>query len=111
MSGLVTLEDVLEEIFGELQEEEEPPELERAGDGSWRAAGRTEVAEFNQKTGAKIPAAGSRTLAGLVLSRLGRMPRKGDEVRAHGFLFKVADSRGIIIHRLEISREGEGKKP
>ncbi len=102
--GLVTMEDVLEEIFGEVRDNEEP-EFESVGDNHWHVRGRLEIQEFNVRTGASIPSEATRTLAGLVLSLLGRRPRPGDEVRIYGFRFMVLECHGIIINRLDVVRE------
>jgi len=104
VSGLVTMEDVIEEIFGEVREEDEI-ELINLGENHWKVLGRMETDDFNARTGSGIPADGSRTLSGLVLSRLGRRPRPGDEVRLSGFRFKVLAARGITITQLEVVRE------
>lgn len=103
LSGLVTLEDVLEEIFGEVKEDDEP-ELVNLGEDHWRVLGRMEIADFNTRTGAAIPRDGVRTLAGLVLARLGRKPRPGDEVKIQEFSFKVLEAKGITVNRLEVMR-------
>jgi|GEM_PF-3622398 len=102
--GLVTMEDVLEEIFGEVREDEDL-EFENVGDNHWHVQGRLEIQEFNVRTGAGIPADATRTLAGLVLSFLGRRPRPGDEVIIYGFRFMVLECHGIIINRLDVIRE------
>lgn len=104
-AGLVTMEDVLEEIFGEVREEEGEEELENLGDNHWRALGRMAVIDFNARTGASLPAGPAKTLSGLTLWRLGRRPRPGDEVKAGSFRFKVLEARGINIRRVEVRRE------
>jgi len=106
--GIVTLEDALEEIFGEIQDGGEEQDLANVGEDHWKALGRMETSDFNTVTGAGLPDTGAQTLAGLVLSRLGHRPRPGDEVNVDGFSFKVIEVAGIIIHRLEIRREREG---
>lgn len=103
ISGLVTMEDVLAEIFGEVHEEGE--ELVKVGEGRWEAPGRLELAEFNERAGAAIQAPGARTLSGLILAQLGRRPRPGDEVKHGGFTFRVLEAQGIIILKVEAARE------
>jgi CBS domain containing-hemolysin-like protein len=105
VSGLVTMEDVLEEIFGEVREKEEEAEFEPLGENHWRALGRMPVIDFNARAGVSLPTEGARNLSGLALGKLGRRPRPGDEVLAAGFRFRVVEARGINIHRLEIRRE------
>ena len=105
VAGLVTMEDVLEEIFGEVREEEAEEELERLGDNHWRALGQMAVKDFNSRTGSAMPAGPAKTLSGLALWRLGRRPRPGDEVMSGNFRFKVLEARGINIRRVEVWRE------
>jgi magnesium and cobalt transporter len=107
VTGLVTMEDVLEELFGEVRDDGDEVEFENLGEDHWLVMGGMEIPEFNTRTGARIQASGSRTLAGFILSKLGRRPGPGDEVRTGGFVFTVLEVRGIIIHRLEARRIGE----
>jgi CBS domain containing-hemolysin-like protein len=107
VSGLVTMEDVLEEIFGEVNEADDEPELVELGDNHWKVLGSMEAADFNAVTGARLRSSGSGSIAGLVLARIGRRPRPGDQVRVGNFTFEVMEVKGIIIHRLEVRREAE----
>lgn len=104
VSGLVTLEDVIEEIFGEVREDEEP-ELENRGEDHWKVKGRMRIQDFNTRTGARIPAGATWTLASLVLAKLGKRPRLGDEIKIGEFSFKVLEAKGIIINTLEVRRK------
>ncbi len=103
LAGLVTLEDVLEEIFGEVAHSGQP-ELLNLGDSHWMALGSMDVEEFNARTGASLPANGNATLAGLVISRLGKRPRPGQEVTIEGLVFKIVEAKGIIVNKIEIKR-------
>jgi magnesium and cobalt transporter len=107
VSGLVTVEDVLEEIFGQFNEADDEPELVSLGDNHWKVVGGIEVADFNTVTGANLPALPGSTIGGLVLARLGRRPRQGDVVAIGAFTFSVLEVHGIIIHRLEVKRGPE----
>lgn len=108
IAGVVTMEDVLAEIFGELSEEAEEG-LVALGENHWRTLGRLEISDFNRRASASLHLPGGRTLGGLVLSRLGRRPRPGDEVRWGGFIFTVKEVQGIIIRLLEVKKEDRKK--
>ncbi|MEE9341867.1 MAG: hemolysin family protein, partial [Thermoplasmata archaeon] len=77
--GIVTLEDIIEEIFGELADEHEDatPEIQKKGPGRFRVSARTDIDDLNDETGFAIPKVGFETVGGYVLHRLGRIPRKG----------------------------------
>jgi len=103
--GLVTQEDILEEIVGEIRDEFDRDELltirELPGDG-YEALGRVKVVDFNRETGWEVPAERGDTLAGLVFNLLGRAPRKGDVVRVPGYEFSVADISGTRITQVRV---------
>jgi CBS domain containing-hemolysin-like protein len=83
-AGVVTLEDLLEELVGDISDEYDSAEqeAERDADGSWRVPGSWRIDEIERATGVELPADGSYdTVAGLVLSRLQRMAAVGDRVR------------------------------
>ena len=84
--GIVTLEDILEEIVGEIEDEYDLPDdsIERLDDGTLRVAGSMTVDDFNELTGSALPQAEAHTLAGLVFDALGRRPEAGEQVVAAG---------------------------
>ncbi|WP_297057558.1 hemolysin family protein [Thermosulfurimonas sp.] len=106
ISGLVTLEDVLEELFGEIYQEKElkEPPLQEIAPGCYRVKGWVQVEDFNRETGAELPAGEFRTLASLVLHLFGELPSEGDEVEGFGFRFRVESLRGRRIQTLLITR-------
>ena len=81
-AGLVTLEDLLEEIVGDLQDGllVEPPEIERLPDGSARLDGRVLIKEINAEFGLELTDPYYDTIAGYILGKLGRIPQVGDQV-------------------------------
>jgi putative hemolysin len=103
--GLVTQEDILEEIVGEIRDEFDREELltiRELPDGGFQALGRLKVADFNRETDWEVPAQRGDTLAGLVWNALGRAPRKGDVVRVPGYEFTVADISGTRITQVRV---------
>jgi putative hemolysin len=107
--GLVTLEDGLEELFGELRDEFEfeGPELAQAGDGEWVAAGTIGLARLSQALDGGdsfAPRGHERTLSSLVLRRLGRIPQAGEELRLDGFKATVEKVRGATVEVVRLRR-------
>ncbi len=107
VSGLVTIEDVLEQIVGEIDDEFDFDEAEdnilADKDGKFRVRALTEIADFNQHFHAALPEQDADTVGGLVVHRIGRVPKRGEVVTIQGFKFQVlrADSRQIHILRVE----------
>ena len=86
--GIVTLEDILEEIVGEIRDEFDQEELraiQRMGENEFEALGRIKVLDFNREAGWEIPAEPGDTLSGIVFNALGRAPHKGDAVALPGY--------------------------
>jgi putative hemolysin len=81
-AGIVTLEDILEELVGEIEDEFDLPEgtLERGGERTVRVAGSMTIDDFNEALGTDLDTSHGRPLAGLVFNGLGRRPQESDEV-------------------------------
>jgi CBS domain containing-hemolysin-like protein len=91
-AGLVTLEDVVEEIVGDVRDEHdrgETPPVRSLGKDSWLVSGLLRDDEVAEATGFHMPEGDYETLAGLVLARLGRIPDVGDEIRVDGWRVTV----------------------
>ena len=90
-AGLVTLADLLEQVFGDLPDEEveAEPEILKRPDGSIQLAGRVSIDEVNELFGFGFPTDEAVTMAGLVLHALGRTASVGDEVEIHGLRIRV----------------------
>jgi putative hemolysin len=101
-SGIVTLEDILEEIVGEIQSEYELPDASVAwvGDRVVDVAGSISVDDFNEAVGSELPETEARTLAGLVFDSLGRGPVEGDLVELTGVGLRVEEVDGPRITRI-----------
>lgn len=106
--GLITLEDVLEELFGEIRDEfdYEGPELMPIGPGEWLASGGIEIDRLKEAigNGISLAASGPQTLSGLVLRRLKRVPRRGEKFRLGDFEAAVERVRGATVELLRLKR-------
>ncbi len=106
VSGLVTIEDVLEEIVGEIVDEhdDEVPSVIPLGEGRWRAAGRINVHDLGAELGVELPDEEWDSVGGLVLGLLGRVPRVGDAVEVSGLRIAVTARRGRRVVEVVITR-------
>src|ERR671935_1192407 len=104
MEGIVTLEDLLEEIVGEIEDEFDLPDesVERIDENVIRIDGTFPIDDFNEEFQTKLPVEDFHTMAGFVFGLLGRAPEPGDEVEHDGCRFKVLDVEGSRIERLEV---------
>ena len=103
--GIVTLEDLLEEIVGEIEDEYDLPDesVERIDDDRIRIHGTFPIDDFNEQFAQELPQEEHfQTIGGLVFGRLGRAAEKGDEVEENGLRFKVIETEGPRIERLEV---------
>ena len=104
-SGVVTLEDVVEELVGEVSDEHDAREVgaRRLRDGSWRVQGQLRPDELTEQTGLEVPESGAyETLGGLVMTELGRVPVVGDEVEVGGVHLRVDVMDGRRVEQLRV---------
>jgi putative hemolysin len=102
--GIVTLEDLLEEIVGEIEDEYDLPDesVERVDDNRIRVDGTFPIDDFNEQFEQELPQDDYHTVAGFVFGALGRAAEAGDEVLWNGLRFHVLDVDGPRIERLEV---------
>ena len=106
VSGLVTLEDLLEELVGEIADEYDrvEPTMEPVGEGMLRVSGKVSIDEVNELLDVELPDEEWDTVGGLMLGLLGAIPAEGDEVRFADLQFKAERVQGRRIAKVLITR-------
>lgn len=109
-SGLVTLEDLLEEIVGEIADEYDvdEPGVEHLADGSLRVPGSTPIDEVSEELGIELPDTEWDTVGGLVFNLLGHVPEEGECVQFQGLEFRTEQVQGRRIVSVQIRRIARG---
>jgi putative hemolysin len=113
MEGIVTLEDLLEEIVGEIEDEYDLPDesLIRIDDRTVRVDGTFPIDDFNERFKLELPQEDYHTLAGFVFGALGRAPEQDDEVTWNGLRFRVVEVDGARIEMLDVEFLPEETQP
>src|SRR3989344_4137329 len=111
-AGLVTLEDILESVVGEIEDEFEKPlkEIQRQSNGSYLIDGLTPIDRVQTRFKLPLRGQGYTTISGLVFGLLGHEPRVGDEVQVGNIIFKVETIDGKRIKTLTLKKEYKSKK-
>jgi CBS domain containing-hemolysin-like protein len=106
-AGIVTLEDVLEEIVGDIQDEHqhENPDIQKVGENAHLVDGGLTLDDLERLLGIELPNDEAETVAGYVQWRLGAVPEPGQEVTADGYTLKVESMEGRRIRSILIARE------
>lgn len=107
-AGLLTIEDVLEEIVGEIGDEydaQEAEPIQQQDGGRHQVLALTRIEDFNSYFGSELSDDDYDTVGGLVMFELGRLPRRGESVALGGFRFKVVQADRRRLHVLEVTRE------
>ena len=107
IAGLVTLEDVIEQIVGEIEDEHDKEEdnIIDYGDGRYLLQANTTLTEFNEFFNSSIASDDYDTVAGLVISGFSYLPEQMSEISLHGFQFKVLKTDNRRLHLLEVQHK------
>ena len=108
VAGLITIEDVIEQIVGDIEDEYDFDDVEdnivQDKGGQYRVKALTEIADFNAVFGTDYSDEDFDTIGGLVLSRFGRVPKRGEQASFDNLVFKVLRADSRRIHLLQVSR-------
>jgi CBS domain containing-hemolysin-like protein len=111
--GIVTLENILEELVGQIQDEfdQEKPLLLRRDENNWELDGALPVHELAEILGQNLSDDGMATASGWVTQRLGGFPKTGDVLRLGDYELRVESTDGMRVTRLKLSRQPKGELP
>jgi magnesium and cobalt transporter len=109
--GLITIEDVLEQIVGDIEDEYDFDESEdnilSEENGGWRVKTQTEIADFNEAFGTTFSDDEYDTLGGLLIARFGRLPKRGESLSMQGLRFQVLRADSRRLHVVQVQRLAE----
>ncbi len=108
--GIVTMEDLLEELFGEIRDEYDQREVtfKKLSDGVYVFSGRESFDDFCRVLKIDKPVISAKTVNGLFMSLLGHLPKEGEEVELQGWILKAEEVRGTRIYRIRAERKRGG---
>ncbi|MFC1835751.1 hemolysin family protein [Thermodesulfobacteriota bacterium] len=111
-AGIVTMEDIFEEIIGEIHDEHDVEEelFTPQKDGSVLVSARTPLTDFEERFSAEIPRGGYDSVGGFIIHLLGRVPRPGEKVQHRGLSFRISSADAKRISRVEVNRESDPEK-
>ena len=110
ISGLITLDDLLSELVGE-ELDDEADEIEKIQADIWTVPGSTDVEDFVEETRIAIPPGDYQTIAGFIMTTLGRVPDKGDELRLPGAIFSISQMEGRRVVEVAVRLVDERDEP
>lgn len=112
VAGLITIEDVLEQIVGEIDDEhddeEEPTLMHEQSGGGWAVSALTPIADFNEQTGANFSDEEFDTVGGMCTSEFGHLPEVGEEIVIGDYLFHVTEADDRRVQAFRVTRLQEG---
>ena len=109
VAGLITIEGVIEQIVGDIEDEYDFEDVEDnivpEKGGQHRVKALTEITDFNAAFGTRYDAEGFDTIGGLVLSRFGRVPKRGEQISFDNLTFKVLSADSRRLHLLQVAKK------
>jgi magnesium and cobalt transporter len=113
VAGLVTIEDVLEQIVGDIEDEYDFEDVENnivpEKGGQYRVKALTEIADFNEAFGTSYSDEEFDTIGGLILKRFGRVPKRGEQIAFDNLTFKVLRADSRRLHLLQVTKKATTK--
>jgi magnesium and cobalt transporter len=113
VAGLVTIEDVLEQIVGDIEDEfdfdETADNIIQDKGGQYRVKALTEIADFNKAFDTQFSDAEVKTIGGLILRRMGRVPKRGEQIAVDNLVFKVLRADSRRLHLLQVAKKVASK--
>jgi len=109
IAGMVTLGQLTEEIVGDIRDEliSEEKDFIVTGDSTFQLDGGFRIEEANEELGLELPGGDYETVAGFILSHLGRIPKQGEQLKYRNLKFVIAEMRGMKIEKVIVTREEE----
>jgi magnesium and cobalt transporter len=113
VAGMVTIEDVLEQIVGDIEDEydfdETADNIIQEKGGQYRVKALTEIADFNQAFGTQYSDDEFDTIGGLLLRRFGRVPKRGEQISFDNLAFRVLRADSRRLHLIQVAKKAAGK--
>ncbi len=106
--GVITREDILEEVVGEIEDEydEEMPLIQAQAPGRWLVSARVEIDEIEEDLGLEIPEGPYETLGGFLLTRFLRVPQQGEKLKFSNWTFVIVNADERSIHEVQLNAPG-----